>query len=94
MSTKYLPTGNEYISIPDLNQETGNIESISFLSMKRKGMLLATGSNNKPFMKPFIEGISSQIQFSGVSLENYWIPSLQGAFADGKVLMTVLSPIE
>ena len=56
MSTKYLPTGNEYISIPDLNQETGSIESISFLSMKRKGMLLATGSNNKPFMKPFIEG--------------------------------------
>ena len=94
MSTKYLPTGNEYISIPDLNQETGNIESISFLSMKRKGMLLATGSNNKPFMKPFIEGISSQIQFSGVSLENYWIPSLQGTFADGQVLMTVLSPIE
>ena len=30
MSTKYLPTGNEYISVPDLNQETGSIESISF----------------------------------------------------------------
>lgn len=94
MSTKYLPTGNEFISIPDLNQETGSIESISFLSMKRKGMLLATGSDNKPFIKPFVEGYSSTIQFSDISLENYWIPTLKGSFSEGEILMTVFTPIE
>ena len=83
MSIKYVPTGNEYISLPELNQETGEIHSISFLSMKRKGMLLITGLEDQPFIKPFITGDASNLTFTDYSLEKYWIPTLNGSFENG-----------
>jgi meiotically up-regulated gene 157 (Mug157) protein len=94
MSIKYIPTGNEYVSLPELNQETGEIHSISFLSMKRKGMLLITGLEDQPFIKPFITGDASNLTFTDYSLEKYWIPTLNGSFENGVFNMTVLTPLE
>lgn len=38
MKELYFPTGNEYVSIPTLREETAAIESFSCLHMGAKGL--------------------------------------------------------
>ena len=35
---RYLPTGNEMISLPKLNADTAAIEDLTFLSMQQRGI--------------------------------------------------------
>ena len=35
---RYIPTGNEMVSLPTINEQTAGMESISFLSMMHKGI--------------------------------------------------------
>ena len=36
---RYLPTGNEMISLPKINEETAGIEDFTYLSMQHKGLI-------------------------------------------------------
>ena len=51
---RYLPTGNETISLPKINELTAGIEDFTYLSMQHKGLIEVRGSNSKPFIQPFI----------------------------------------
>ena len=37
MAEKYLPTGNEYVSLPDLDEKSAALGSVSVLHMARRG---------------------------------------------------------
>ena len=39
MQECYLPTGNEWVSLPTLQARTGALESFSFLHMGYKGLI-------------------------------------------------------
>ena len=52
---RYLPTGNEQISIPRLNEVTAAIEDITFLYMACRGLLDLRGGKAQPLMQPFVE---------------------------------------
>ena len=52
---KYIPTGNERVSLPTIRESDGGIESISFLSMTLKGMLELRGNAESALMQPFLQ---------------------------------------
>ena len=49
---RYLPTGNEMISLPKLNEQTAAIEDLTFLSMQQRGMIELCGTEDEPLMQP------------------------------------------
>lgn len=55
MQDCYIPTGNEFVSLPTLNQATASIESFTVLHMGYKGMLAFCGGESKPLMRPFVQ---------------------------------------
>lgn len=55
MQECYLPTGNEWVSLPTLQACTGALESFSFLHMGHKGLIEQRGGASLPLMTPFFE---------------------------------------
>ena len=53
MQECYLPTGNEWVSLPTLQARTGALESFSFLHMGYKGLIEQRGGASLPLMTPF-----------------------------------------
>lgn len=53
MQECYLPTGNEWVSLPTLQACTGALESFSFLHMGHKGLIEQRGGASLPLMTPF-----------------------------------------
>ena len=47
---RYLPTGNEMISLPKINQQTAAIEDFTYLSMAHKGLIEVRGMEAAPLM--------------------------------------------
>ena len=74
---RYLPTGNEMISLPKLNEQTAAIEDLTFLSMQQRGMIELCGTENVPLMQPFIQIDQEELALTGLqwSREHFWIPS-------------------
>ena len=75
---RYIPTGNEMISLPKINENTAGIEDFTYLSMQHKGLIEVRGSKKIPLIVPFIqvgeeESPLTQMQWCR---DHYWIPSL------------------
>ncbi len=74
---RFLPVGNEMVSIPELSESDASIMGITFLHMGYKGMIEIRGRDSEnPFLKPFI-AINGKIEkFENIRWKrlNYWIP--------------------
>ena len=64
MQECYLPTGNEWVSLPTLQACTGALESFSFLHMGHKGLIEQRGGASLPLMTPFFETEGERPRFS------------------------------
>lgn len=98
---RYLPTGNEMISLPTINEETAGLESVSFLSMTYKGMIELRGSECMPLIQPFVQKRNADGAYSELPLtnavwhrEHNWIPSLCASIGDANIKMSILAPVE
>lgn len=96
----YIPTGNEVVSLPTINEETAAIESVSFLYMAQKGMIELRGSSASPLMTPFVQqilpdGRSAELALTelGWHREHDWIPQMTARAGDIRIDMTVLAPV-
>lgn len=58
---KYLPTGNDFVSLPRINERTGGLEDITFLYMAAKGLIDIRGSESTPLIQPYVhlDGVGS-----------------------------------
>ena len=76
MAEKYLPTGNEYVSLPDLDEKTAALGSVSVLHMGAKGLIELRGGEGAPFMEPFvrINGEEAPLRRLSWSRGRHWIP--------------------
>ena len=92
---RYLPTGNEMISLPKLNEQTAAIEDLTFLSMQQRGMIELCGTENVPLMQPFIQIDQEELALTGLqwSREHFWIPSGHKETEQATVKFTVLTPV-
>ena len=96
----YIPTGNEVVSLPTINEETAAIESVSFLYMAQKGMIELRGSSAVPLMTPFVQqilpdGSSAELALTelGWHREHDWIPQMTAQAGNVRIDMTVLAPV-
>ncbi len=91
---KYLPCGNEMISIPELRERDASILSISLLHMGYKGMIEIRGTEDRPLFTPFVRVDGYDIDFNNLkwNRENYWIPHFTEN-SDFKIEGTILTPI-
>lgn len=92
----YLPTGNERVSLPQLNQATAGIENLTFLSMQLKGMVEIRGSRDLPLFAPFVEldGVQTELTELHWRRECHWIPALTAQAGEHTLSMTVLAPVK
>ncbi len=92
---RYLPTGNEWISLPKINEGTAGIEDFTYLSMQHKGMIEVRGSRDVPLIAPFVEIGGENIALTDMqwSRDHHWIPALKASAGSCSFSMTVLTPI-
>lgn len=50
----YMPTGNEWISLPELRPRDAALETVGVLSMRAKGLIEFTGPKGRAFIAPYI----------------------------------------
>ena len=93
---RYLPTGNEMISLPKINELTAGIEDFTYLSMQHKGLIEVRGSKTMPFILPFISIAGEDIPLTDLqwNREHYWIPSVTAKCKEHDFHMTILTPIK
>ncbi len=74
--TDVLPTGNEWISLPDIRADNGALTTFNVLSMRDRGLLQAAGENGQPVAQPYFEENGNPLPFLNPSwdLIEYWIP--------------------
>ena len=92
---KYIPTGNEFVSLPTINENTAAIESISFLYMAQKGMVELRGTDERPLIAPFVRRGSEDVPLTALEWrrEHWWIPVMTARAGEAMLTMTVLAPI-
>ncbi len=72
-----LPTGNEWIALPDIRALDGALNSFNVLSMRDRGLLQVTGERGAPVLQPYFMAGGKQLPFRNPSWEliEYWIPT-------------------
>ncbi len=75
MHKNYFPSGNEYISLPTINEQA-ELESINFLSMKDRGLIEIEGD---PFLRPVIKVNETVFPLDQLlwQRQNNWIPQFK-----------------
>lgn len=72
-----LPTGNQWISLPDIRASDGALGTFNFLSMRHRGLLQVSGDKGSAVIQPYFNVNGKPLAFQNPSWEliQYWIPS-------------------
>ncbi|MGB8260543.1 MAG: glycoside hydrolase family 125 protein [Terracidiphilus sp.] len=72
-----LPTGNEWIALPDIRAVDGALNTFNVASMRDRGLLQVTGERGAPVLQPYFLVGGKQLPFRNPSWEviEYWIPT-------------------
>ncbi len=72
-----IPTGNEWISLPDIRATDGALGTFNVLSMRDRGLLQVAGEQGSPALQPFFMVDGKPLAFLDPKWEliEYWIPT-------------------
>jgi hypothetical protein len=75
-STDVVPTGNEWIALPEIRASDGALGSFSVLSMRDRGLLEVVGERGTPVLQPYFMVNGKALELKGLKWEliEYWIP--------------------
>jgi hypothetical protein len=75
-SPDVLPTGNEWIALPEIRASDGALESFNVLSMRDRGLLEVVGERGTPVLQPYftVNGKLLALRDLKWELIEYWIP--------------------
>ena len=90
MKELYLPTGNEYVSLPDISERTATVGSFSCLHMGAKGLVEFHGAD-EPLIAPFASG-AELTDFAWRRL-GHWVPEFTARAGALIVRGTILAPV-
>ena len=95
MEERYIPTGNEFLSLPRIRERDASVEDFTFLHMGCKGLIDVCGSGHKPFLMPVIAVDGKHIPISDIKWErkSYWIPSFEATAGSLSVEGIILTPV-
>ncbi|MEG2949305.1 MAG: glycoside hydrolase family 125 protein [Clostridia bacterium] len=93
--SNYQVTGNEYLSLPKLNEETACVEGLTLLHMGAKGLLELRGDAEQVFLEPILTINKEPIRIQNPQWirENYWLPSFIHQSEKAAFHATYLCPI-
>ena len=76
-SDDVIPTGNEWIALPDIRASDGALGTFNVISMHNRGLLEVTGERGKPVLQPYFMADGRPLAFRNPSWEliEYWIPT-------------------
>lgn len=91
----YVPTGNEWISLPKINERTAGIEDFTYLSMQHRGLIEVRGSDAMPLIQPFVAVDGQELPLTEFlwHREHYWIPTLAAKAGSHDFAMIILTPV-
>ena len=91
---KYLPTGNEMLSIPRLAETGGAVEDVTFLYMGCKGLIDLRGAQDEALMAPFVEVNGTALPLKDLCWERlgFWVPRFHCKAGPLEVEGTLLAP--
>lgn len=95
-SMELLSTGNEFIAIPYISASNAGIRNISFMYTGFRACIELHGSEDFPFLQPFVE-INSHNLFDGeVEVEqiSYWIPHFRVLASGIEASAFVFAPLD
>ena len=94
---KYLPTGNDFVSLPRINERTGGIEDITFLYMAAKGLIDIRGSESAPLIQPYVHldgvGSLSPAHLAWTRLDD-WLPQSTAQLGSLELKTLYVPPID
>ncbi|MEG0910803.1 MAG: glycoside hydrolase family 125 protein [Ruthenibacterium sp.] len=95
MAANYIPSGNEMLSLPTINEKTAAIEDLTFLSMQYKGLLDVRGCTTQALITPYIEiaGVCQPLSALQWQRLSYWVPQFSGSAGPLGVTGCILTPI-
>lgn len=75
--TDVLPTGNEWISLPDIRAVDGALTTFNVLSMRHRGLMQVEGNAGAPVLQPYFTADGKPLEFRNPAWElvEYWIPT-------------------
>lgn len=84
-----LLTGNDYVSLPEID-DRGGIKSVGLLSMEKRGLIELYGEGN--LINPSVVIDRKNIINSVSSLKSYWIPFYTYKDGDVSVTLKIIAP--
>ena len=89
-----LPTGNEWIALPDIRALDGALGSFNVVSMRDRGLLQVTGERGAPVAQPYFIAGGKQLPLRNPSWEliEYWIPSARLTVEGMEATLTWCAP--
>lgn len=95
-SDDVLPTGNQWISLPDIRSSDGSLSTFNVLSMHHRGLLQIAGEHGAPVLRPYFMANGKPLEFSNPSWEliEYWIPHADLNIADLDATLTWCAPCD
>lgn len=93
-SDDVLPTGNEWIALPDIRASDGALTTFNVLSMRDRGLLQVSGEQGAPALQPYfmVDGKPLAFQSPAWDLIAYWIPTAHLTVAGMDATLTWCAP--
>lgn len=89
-----IPTGNEWLSLPDIRAEDGAIASLNVLSRAYRGLLQARGAEGRPLLSAVVSVDGKRLTLDGLawSLIAYWLPEGRVTVDGVDIALTICAP--
>lgn len=89
-----IPTGNEWIALPDIRASDAALMSFNVLSMRDRGLLEVLGEGGAPVLQPYflISGKPLPIHNPNWELIEYWIPEARQTTDGIEATVTYCAP--
>jgi len=89
-----IPTGNEWLSLPDIQAGDGALASFNVISMQHRGLLQVNGYRGGPTLQPYflVDGLPLAFHNPSWQVIEYWIPEAHEVVDGIKVTVTYCVP--
>lgn len=91
-----IPTGNQWISLPDIRASDGALGTFNVLSMHHRGLLEVRGESGGPVLQPYFTADGKPLDFRNPTWEltAYWIPTAHQTIQGLDATLTWCAPPE
>ncbi|SDR57703.1 Protein of unknown function [Rhizobiales bacterium GAS113] len=90
-----VPTGNEWLSMPDIRASDGSMMSFNVLSKGYRGLLQARGPQGRPVVRPVVTVDDREVRLTGLawSVLAFWIPVAWATIDGLEIELTYCAPL-